>query len=98
VLREWGKMFSVASSTAQESMLEPLLTTQASLLTAQLTKCDGLFPYPKGLVFWNGESSVNAILSKAEEEPIKKEKMSHFIYHKTSTRALWSKAEEELFF
>jgi len=59
----------------------PLLTGQVyagvSLLTVQLTKCDGVFSNLKGLVLWNGsESSAGAIQSKAEEEPIKKEKMS----------------------
>jgi len=80
-------MFGIASSTAQESMLESLLTLTAqlyagvSLPTAQLTKCDGLFSNPKGLVFWNGESSACAIQLKAEEEPRKKGKLSHFFYH-----------------
>jgi len=58
-----------ASSTAQESMLESLLTAQVyagvSLLTPQLTKCAGVFYNPKGLVFWNGgESSARVIQSK----------------------------------
>jgi len=39
--------------------------------TAQLTKCDGVFSNPKGLVFWNGESSACAIQSNAEEGPRK---------------------------
>jgi len=68
-------MFGIASSTGQESMLESPLTVQVygrvSLLTALLTKCDGVFSNPKGLVFWNGdESSACAIQSKAEEEPL----------------------------
>jgi len=78
VLRDYGKMFGIAISTAQESMLESLLTPRVyagvSLLTAQLTKCDGVFANPKGLVFWNGESSARAIQSKAEEEPKKRGK------------------------
>jgi len=68
-------MFGIASSTAQESMLESLLIAQVyagvSLLTGQLTKCDGVFSNPKGLLFWNGgDSSACAIQSKAEGEPL----------------------------
>jgi len=44
-------MFGIASSTAQESMLGSLITAQVyagvSLLTAQLTKCDGVYSNPK---------------------------------------------------
>jgi len=57
-------MSGIVSSTAQGSMLE-------SLLTAQLTKSDGVFFNPKGGIFWNGgESSARAIRSKAEGEPL----------------------------
>jgi len=49
-----------------------MLTAQVypgvSLLTAQLTKCDGIFSDPKGLVLWKGESSARAIQSKAKEK------------------------------
>jgi len=63
-------MIGIASSTAQESMLESLLTAQVYAGVALLTKCDGVFSNPKGLVFWNGGvSSVRAIQSKAGEEP-----------------------------
>lgn len=63
----WGAMVKclVSSNTAQEPMLE-------LLLTAQLTKCDGVFFNPKELVFWNGDSSTHASQSKAEMEPRKK--------------------------
>jgi len=65
-------------------MLVSLLTAQVyagvSLLTAQLTKCDGVFSNPKGLVFWNGgESSARAIQSKPEEE--RKGENVPFFYH-----------------
>jgi len=69
-------MFGIVQFHSSKSMLE-------SLLTAQLTKCDGgVFANPKGLVFWNGvESSARAIQLIAEEEARKKGKMSHFFYH-----------------
>jgi len=84
-------MFGIARSTAQESMLESLLTAQvyagAPLLKAKLTKYDEVFSNPKGLAFWNGgESSARAIQSKAEEEPRKRRKCPIF-YLETSTRA-----------
>jgi len=47
------------------------LTAQESLFTPLLTK----------YVFWNGESSAPAIQWKAEEDPRKNEKISHFFYH-----------------
>jgi len=93
-------MFGIASSTAQESMLEFLLTAQVfpgvSLLTAQLTKCDGVFSNQKGLLFWNGgEYSAGAIQSKAEGQPLPR-KTPQFFFQKTTTRSIRSKAEEEL--
>jgi len=66
-------MFGIASSTAQESMLEQsLLTALVYAGVSRLSKCDGVFSNSKGLVFWNGESSARAIQSTAEEEPRKK--------------------------
>jgi len=46
-------------------------------------------------LFWMGESSAYAINLKAEQElfPKKKEKLSHFFFHKTSKRAVCSKKE-----
>jgi len=41
VLRVKGKMFGSATSTAQESMLESLLTAQVYAGVSLLTKCDG---------------------------------------------------------
>jgi len=57
-----------------------------SLFAAQLTKCDGVFSDPKGLVFLKGKSSALPIQSKAEGELVarKKEIFSHFFLHKTS--------------
>jgi len=89
-------MFGIASSTAKESMLESLLTAQVYAGVSLLTKCDGVFSNPKGLVFWNGgESSAHAIQSKVEGEPLPR-KTSQFFFQKTPTRAFWSKAEDDL--
>jgi len=68
-------MFGIVSSAAQESMLESQLIAQfyagVPLLTAQLTKCDGVCSNPKGPLYWNGgESSAPAIQSKAEGQPL----------------------------
>jgi len=91
-------MFGIASSTAQESMLESILTAQVyagvSLLTAQLTKCEGVFSNPKGQVFWkSGESSACAIHSKVEVEPRKKmgeELFFHWLFYFIFTRHPWN--------
>jgi len=57
-------MFGIASSTAQESMPESLLTPEVYPGVSLLTKCGGVFSNPKGLVFWNSrESSARAIQS-----------------------------------
>jgi len=54
--------------------------------------------FPKSLVFWKGDSSALAILLKAQGEPLPRKKTIHFFSQRTPARAVWSKAEEELFF
>jgi len=65
-------------------------TAQGYSGVSLLTKCDEVFSNPKGLVFWKVESSALAIQLKAEKElfPRNKGKISHFLFHKTSTRAI----------
>jgi len=77
-------LFGIASSTAQESMLEYHCSQPSS------QKVLRVFSDPKGLVFWNGgESSAPAIQLKAEGEPLPRKTKN------TPTRAILSKAEEE---
>jgi len=88
-------MFGSASSTAQESVLESLLTSQVYAGVSLLTKCDGVFSDPKGPAVWNGgESSARAVQSKAEGEPLLR-KTPPFFFQRPPTRAIPSKAEEE---
>jgi len=52
--------------------------------------------FPKGLVFWKGESSALAIQLKAEGEPLQRKNNPQYFSQRTPTRAIWLKAEEEL--
>jgi len=52
--------------------------------------------FPKGLVFWKGESSALAILLKVEGEPLPRKITYKFFSLRTPARAVRSKAEEEL--
>jgi len=53
--------------------------------------------FPKGLVFWKGESSALAILLKAKGEPLPRKITYKFFSQMTPARAVRSKAEEKLF-
>jgi len=82
-------MFGIATSTAQESMLGSLLTAQVyagvSLLRAQLTKCDGVFSYPNGLVFWNGGSPQHVPSSRKRRGNLFQEKLPNFSFRDPNT-------------